>query len=116
MTPIDNTLPPGNGGPARPSGPEFDDSLAGSPLDLAPDTSNAAAVHAGDHLINFISTKPMTALLASIAVGAGTMALVKFGSRSSLRSVARSPAPLPVGHSKSVWPSLVAGILGAWLG
>jgi len=44
MTPLDNKL-------------SRDYSLAGSPLDLMPDVSGAAAVRAGDHLVSFISRK-----------------------------------------------------------
>ena len=69
MTPLDNKL-------------SSDYSLDGSPLDLMPDVSGAATVRAGDRLLNFISRKPMTALMASLAFGAAGVLGAWLSSRS----------------------------------
>lgn len=107
MMPINETVAPGNTHSDQNTGPQ-------APLDLMLDTPDAAASRTSGGRMAFISRKPMTALLASMAVGAGTIALVTRRARSASLPAHRS-APEQVEKSKRIWPAIAAGILGAWL-
>lgn len=109
MTATDDTLAPGT----QRTDPSANE-LAGSPLDLMPATSDAVASGTGDWLMDLISRKPMTALLASMAAGACTMALVARSFRPAPLP-AHGSTPEPVRRPKPIWPSIAASILGAWL-
>ena len=108
MTPIDETVAPGNTLSDQHTGPQ-------AALDLMLDIPDAAASRTSEGPMAFISRKPMTALLASMAVGAGTIALATRRARSASLPVHRS-APEQVEQSKRIWPAIAAGIVGAWLG
>lgn len=115
MPPIDILLPPDGADPAQLDDPQRDDSLVDSPLDLMPAVSDGVQAQAGDRLMDYVSSHPVTAVLVSAAAGAGTMALVMLGARSKSRSPDNLVAASTAARSKPMWLSIVAGVLAAWL-
>lgn len=109
MPSLDISLPLDSPDPPR------DDSLVNSPFDLMPAVSDGAQAHAGDHLMDYVSRHPLPAVLVSAAAGAGTMALMMLGTRSSSRTPDHRVAASPGTRSQPGWLPVVAGVLAAWL-